>query len=222
MRRKSPKKYCERISYKWRIWNWITHSLPTTKHILWLSVTLTYSKERCCFQKETLSHTRRGRIKMELTQEGRDRCILIAYSCCCTAEINTTCKTVTFQITINVKNAINTRLEDTEVKLKIQRLWPTAISSVAQMCQTFCDPMDYSTPGFPVHHQFPEVAQTHGHRVSDAIQSSHPLSSPSPVFDLSHHQGLFQRVSSSHQVAKILAFQLQHHSFQWIFRTDFL
>ena len=59
---------------------------------------------------------------MELTQEGRDRCILIAYSCCCTAEINTTCKTVTFQITINVKNAINTRLEDTEVKLKIQRL----------------------------------------------------------------------------------------------------
>ena len=59
---------------------------------------------------------------MELTQEGRDRCILIAYSCCCTAEINTTYKTVTFHLTINLKNGINTRLEDTEVKLKIQRL----------------------------------------------------------------------------------------------------
>ena len=103
MIRKSPKKYCEKISYKWRIWNWIIHSLPTTKHILWLSVTLTYSKERCCFQKETLSHTQRWRIKMESTQEGRDRCILIVYSWCCTAETNTTYKTDILQLTINCK-----------------------------------------------------------------------------------------------------------------------
>ena len=75
--------------------------------------------------------------------------------------------------------------------------------------------MDCITPGFPVHHQLLELAQTHVHRVSDAIQPSHPLSSPSPLtFNLSQHQGLFQQVSSSHQVAKVLEFQLQHQSFQ--------
>ena len=78
-------------------------------------------------------------------------------------------------------------------------------SSVAQSCLTLCDPMDSSTPGFPVHHQLLEFTQTYAHRVSDAIQPSHPLSSPSPpVFNLSQHQGLFQWVSSSHQVAKVL------------------
>ena len=96
-------------------------------------------------------------------------------------------------------------------------------SSVAQLCVTLCYPMDCSTPGFPVHHQLTELTQTHVHWVSDAIQPSHPLSSPSPsTFNLSQFQGLFQWVSSSHQVAKILDFQLQHQSFQWIFRTDFL
>ena len=74
----------------------------------------------------------------------------------------------------------------------------------------------------PVHHQFPELTQTHVRRVGDAIQPSHPLLSPSSAFNLSQHQGLFQWVSSSHQVAKVLEFQLQHQSFQWIFRTDFL
>ena len=132
-------------------------------------------------------------------------------------------------------------------------------ASVAQLCPTLRDPMDYSTPGFPVHHQLPEFAQTHVHRVGDAIQPSHPLSSLSPpAFNLSQHQGLFQCVqkatlggslqleenmlfyevflqlllektgethyphalkealtfsfSSSHQVAKILEFQLQPQS----------
>ena len=80
--------------------------------------------------------------------------------------------------------------------------------------------MDCSTPGFPVHHQLPEYTQTHVHWVSDAIQSYHPLLSPPPTFNLSQHQGLFQWVGSSHQVAEILEFQLQHQSFQWIFRTD--
>ena len=75
--------------------------------------------------------------------------------------------------------------------------------------------MDRSTPGFPVHHQFPELAQTHVHRVGDAIQPSHPLSAPSPpAFNLSQHQSLFQGVSFSHQVTKVLEFQLQHQSFQ--------
>ena len=83
--------------------------------------------------------------------------------------------------------------------------------------------MDCSTLGFPVHHQLPELAQTHVHWVGDAIQPSHPLSSPSPpTFTPSQHQSLFQWVSSSRQVVKVLEFQLQHQSFQWIFRSDFL
>ena len=83
--------------------------------------------------------------------------------------------------------------------------------------------MDCSTPGLPVHHQLPEFTQIPVHQVGDAIQPSHPLSSPSPpAFNLSQHQGLFQWVSSSHQVAKVLEFQLQHQSFQWTFRIDFL
>ena len=85
------------------------------------------------------------------------------------------------------------------------------------------DPMDWSTPGFPLYHQLPELPQTHAHQVSDAIQPSHPLSSPSPpAFNLSQPRGLFQWVSSSHQVTKLLELQLQHQSFQWIFRADFL
>ena len=96
-------------------------------------------------------------------------------------------------------------------------------SSVAQLCPTLCNSMDCSTPVFPVHHQLQEFAQTHAHWVGDAIQSSHPLLSPSPpTFNLSKHQVLFQWVSSSQQVAKVLEFQLQHQSFQWTPRTDLL
>ena len=93
----------------------------------------------------------------------------------------------------------------------------------AQSCSILCDPMDCSMPGFPVHHQLLELAQTHVHWVGDAIQPSHPLSSPyPPAFNLSQHQGLFQWVGSSHQVAKVLELRLQHQSVQWISRTDFL
>ena len=84
-------------------------------------------------------------------------------------------------------------------------------SSVAQLCLTLCDPVDCSSPGLPVQHQLPEFTQTHVYQVSDAIQPSHPLSSPSPpALNLFQHWGLFQRVSSWHQVAKVLEFQLQH------------
>ena len=96
-------------------------------------------------------------------------------------------------------------------------------SSVARSCLTLCDPMNHSTPGLPVHHQLPESTQTHVHRVGDAIQPSHPLSSPSPPApNPSQHQGLFQRANSLHEVAKVLEFQLQHQSFQWTPRTDLL
>ena len=99
-----------------------------------------------------------------------------------------------------------------------------SVSSVQSISHVrFCDPMDCSMPGFPVHDQLPELAQTQVHWVGDAIQPSHPLSSSSPpAFNLSQHQGkiLFQWVSSSYQVAKVLELQLQHQSFQWIFRTD--
>ena len=97
----------------------------------------------------------------------------------------------------------------------------SSFSSVAQPCSTLCNPMNPSTPGLPVHHQLPEFTQTHVHRVSDAIQPSHPLLSPSPLtFNHSQHQGLFQWVNSLHEVAKVLEFQLQHQSFQWTPRTD--
>ena len=82
-------------------------------------------------------------------------------------------------------------------------------SSVAQLCLTLCNPMNRSTPGLPVHHQLPEFTQTQVHQVSDAIQPSHPLSSPSPPApNPSQHQSLFQWVNSSHEVAKVLEFQL--------------
>ena len=97
-------------------------------------------------------------------------------------------------------------------------------SSVQSLsCPTLRDPMNCSTPGLPVHHQLLEFTQTLVHRVGDAIQPSHPLSSPSPPAPSpSQHQGLFQWVNSSHQVAKVLEFQLQHQSFQWTPRTDLL
>ena len=93
--------------------------------------------------------------------------------------------------------------------------------SVAKLSSTFCDPLDCSMPGSLVLHYLLEFAQCHAHRVSDAIQPTHPLSPPSSLaLNLSQHQGLFQWLGSSHQVTKIL--QLQHQSFQWIFRVDFL
>ena len=96
--------------------------------------------------------------------------------------------------------------------LMVGRIW---FSSVTQSCLTLCDPMNHSMPGLPVHHQLPEFTQTHVHRVGDAIQPSHPLLSPSPPAPSpSQHQGLFQRVNSSHEVAKLFEFQLQHQFFQ--------
>ena len=101
------------------------------------------------------------------------------------------------------------------------------VCSVAQLCLTLCDPMDCNTPGFPILHYLSDFVQTHVHWVNDASQPSHPLQPTSPLaLNLSQHQGLFQRIGSSHQVAKVLKLQLQH---QWTsneysvlisFRTD--
>ena len=91
----------------------------------------------------------------------------------------------------------------------VQQSGSVQFSSVAQSCPTLCNPMDRSTPGLPVHHQLPEFTQIHVHRVGDAIQPSHPRSSPSPPApNPSQHQSLFQWVNSSHEVAKVLEFQL--------------
>ena len=94
-------------------------------------------------------------------------------------------------------------------------------SSVIQLCLTLCNPMNHSTPGLPVHQQLPESTQTHVHWVRDAIQPSHSVV-PFSSCCLSQHQGLFTWVSSSHQVAKVLEFQLQHQSYQWTPRTGLL
>ena len=104
----------------------------------------------------------------------------------------------------------------------IQQL-PTPCYSVIKSCSTLCKFMNCSTQDFPVLHCLLEFAQVCVHWVSDAIQPSHPLSPLSPLtLSLSQHQGLFQWIGCSHQVAKVLELQLQHHSFQWIFRVDFL
>ena len=108
-------------------------------------------------------------------------------------------------------------------KLNKNKLNIYQFSSVTQSCPTICDPMNCSTPGLPVHHQLPEFTQTHVHQLGDAIQPSHPLLSPSPPApNPSWHQGLFQWVNPSHEVAKVLEFQLQHKSFHWAPRTDLL
>ena len=98
------------------------------------------------------------------------------------------------------------------------------VSSVQSLSHVqICNPMNHSTPGLPVHQQLPEFTQTHAHRIGDVIQPSHPLTSPSPPApNPSQHQGLFQWVNSSHEVARVLEFQLQHQSFQWTPRTDLL
>ena len=103
----------------------------------------------------------------------------------------------------------------------LPKIWCSSVqfNSVAQSCLTLWP----HESDLPVHHQLPEFTQTHVHRVGDAIQASHPLSSPSPPAPTpSQHQGLFQWVSSSHEVAKVLEFQPQHQSFQWTPRTDLL
>ena len=112
--------------------------------------------------------------------------------------------------------------------MALEALGITSISSVqfisvAQSCPTLWDPMNRSMPGFPIHHHLLEFTQTHVHRVGDAIQPSHPLLSPfPPALNPSQNQGLFQWGNSSNEVAKVLAFQLQHQSFQWTPRTGLL
>ena len=111
------------------------------------------------------------------------------------------------------------------MKTKARTSWRKnhQFSLVIQSYLTLCCPMDCSTLGIPVHHQLLESIQPHVHWVYDAIQPSHPLSSPSlPALNLSQHQDLLHWVSSLYQVVKVLKFQLQHQSFQWTPRTDLL
>ena len=106
-------------------------------------------------------------------------------------------------------------------RLRKELTFKCCCCSVPQWCPTLRDPMNCGTPGFPALHHLREFAHTYVHWVSDAIQRSHPLSSPSPpAFNLSQCQGLFQWISSLHQVAKVLELQLQHQSLQWIFSVD--
>ena len=122
---------------------------------------------------------------------------------------------------VGMQTSTATMEKNVEIPLKTGNR--TAFSSVTQLCLTLHDPMNCSTAGFSVNHQLPEFTQTHVHWLSDAIQPSHPLSSPSPPApNPSQHQTLFQWVNSSHQMAKVLESQLQHHSFQRNPRADLL
>ena len=105
--------------------------------------------------------------------------------------------------------------------VKILYLDPSSVQSLS--CIRLCDPMDRSTPGFPVHRQLPELTQTQVHWVGDAIQPSHPLSSPSPPApSLSQHEGTFPMSQLFPSGGQVLEFHLQHQSFQWTARTDIL
>ena len=108
--------------------------------------------------------------------------------------------------------------------IHFELIFVTVVKGSVQLLRhvRLCDTMDCSMPGFPVHHPLLELTETHVHWVGDAIQPSHSLSALSPTFNLSQHLSLFKWVSSSHQVAKVLEFQLQHQSFQWKLRIDFL
>ena len=107
------------------------------------------------------------------------------------------------------RSSKNRRTKQEASHFLISRYTIVQFSSVAHSCLTLCNPMIHSTPVLPVHHQLPEFTQTHVHRVSDAIQPSHPVSSPSPPApNPSQHQSLLQWVNSSHEVAKVLEFQL--------------
>ena len=133
-----------------------------------------------------------------------------------------------FQATFSLEKIFRDVLYMPNYKAGFSPHLPLKLSSVTQSCPTLCDPMNRSMPGLPVHHQLPESTQTHVHRVGDTIQPSHPLSPPSlPALSLSQHQGLFQWVSSSHQVAKYWSFSFNigpsiEHPELSSFRMDWL
>ena len=131
------------------------------------------------------------------------------------------CKTLSFSLAQIQEIVLLSLMKWKQRDLSLNMFSDIQFSSVAQSCPNLCNPVNRSTPGFPVQHQLPEFTQTHIHRVSDAIQPSHPLSCPSPHAPTpSQHQSLFQGVSSLHEVAKVLEFQLQDENFQWTPRTD--
>ena len=127
--------------------------------------------------------------------------------------------TVALSILRHLRRNKRSTVVNTLTKMRI-KMWFSSVQLLSRV--RLCNPMDCGTTGFPVHHQLLELAQTHVHWVGDPIQPSHPLLSPFPALNLLQHQDLFKWVSSSHQVAKVLEFQLQHHSFQWTPRTDLL
>ena len=128
------------------------------------------------------------------------------------------------KFSVNSVIQVTTQQNGEWAQLKMKPLEWTALSQlglVTQSCPTLCDPMDCTTPGFPIHHQLPELTQTHGHRVGDASQPSHPLLSPfPPAFPAS--RSFPESQFFAYQVAKVLELQIQDQSFQWIFRTDLL
>ena len=129
------------------------------------------------------------------------------------------------ELILCVYNLLKLTLVEKLCGLKIMHVYhcwlSVQFSSVAHSCLTLWEPMNHSMPGLPVHHQLLEFTQPHIHRVNDVNQPPYPLSSPSPPApNSSKHQCLFQWVNSSHEVAKVLEFQLQHHSFQWPSSTD--
>ena len=186
-------------------------------------------------EKKTSVHSD-SRYKAKIPQSETGRCWGVSSSrytqdCCCqtgTQPQDCSWDWRTFHYEPHILAVIGISSDDnTKTHILTSPVSPTknyCYCSVTKSCLTLCDPMDCNTPGFPVFHYPLEFTQTHVHYVDNVIQPSHPLlpSSPSAFCNLSQHQDLFQRVSSSHQAIKVLELQLQHQSSQWIFRLDFL
>ena len=125
-------------------------------------------------------------------------------------------KNYVFYLNIYIQIKFRTKtIKNHELFLKLH-----SVQFSCSLVDNFLRPHGLQHARLPCPYQFPELAKTHVHWVGDAIQPPHPQSSPSPAFNLAQHQGLFQWVNSSHQVAKVLEFQLQHQSFQWVFRIS--
>ena len=200
-------------------------------NILWLSqghvnIAMAKTDERVCSHKVYVSERRRQWSKQSKIKSRYVRwwwCYAVRYSKGVWDAIDSRYEVLNEGMILAWRIEEGKRLNHVDIWVKTILNKGIQFSSVAQSCLTLCDPMNCSTPGLPVHHQLPESTQTYVHWISDAIQPFHFLPSPSPpALNLSQHQGLFKWVSSSHQVAKLLEFQLQHQSFQWTPRTDLL
>ena len=177
-----------------------------TKSQTWLS---NKAHTHTCPEKNLWMRTERREVQIDFHLEEKKKNLIV--------RLGLQLKKIIRILTLNILAKV---IYSTFAFSQARELADCCCHSVTRSCPALCDLLDCSMPGFPVLHYFPEFAQIHVHWVSDAIQPSHPLSSPSPpALNLSQHQGLLHWVGSWHQVVRVSKFHLQHQFFQWIVRV---